>query len=101
MVSLTVNLEKTSEEQTVPKAEIDELCAKPESIAEEHRNTPIKVCEERQGELASLRATASQRETPIAKVRDDASSEVTKMRSECNSAAARDHPSLGVHSSCS
>lgn len=51
----------------------------------------IEVREERQDELDLLRAAGLQREAIIAEVREVTLAEVTKMRSERNSAAARHH----------
>lgn len=51
----------------------------------------IKVPDERQFELDSLQTAASQPDAAVAEVRAETLAEVTKMRSERNSAASRNH----------
>lgn len=91
VVPLTANLEKAREEAVNARAELTKLRVAAESVAGEHEAMLNKMPEERQGELESLNATASQHEATIANVRDETSPKVTRARSERDSVAARLH----------
>lgn len=89
VVSLSANLEKAREEAASTKVELEVLRAKAELDTKENSNALARVHEERQDEVKTCKVTTSRNRATLAKVRDESSPEVHKLRSERDGPAAR------------
>lgn len=87
-MSHKTNLENAREEADNARAELNKLRAAAEMVGEELEATLTKVREERQGEMDSLKAAASQGAAAMAKVPEGTTADVTKVRSKHDSLAA-------------
>lgn len=91
IVSLAANLEKVHGEEANARVDLNNFRAAAELIAGDDQETLIEMRKERQGEFNSLKAAVSQREAAMAVVREWTLAEVTRMRSELDSAAGCHH----------
>lgn len=90
-VLLTANLERAERNAATARAQFDKLRAAAESVAEKQKSTLINVRKEWEGKIDSWRMTASQDEAATAKVSEEASAEVIKVRPDRDCAAACHH----------
>lgn len=94
VLSLSANLKRSREEAVSAKAEIGALCAAAELATKQHNFALARVREERQDEFRVWKASTLWIEVTIAKVSEETSIDMRKLRSESNSTVTRHHELL-------
>lgn len=89
VVSLLAYLKKACEEASSAKVELDVLRSTAELATKEHNVTLAKVQEEQREKDNAWKALTSRREATLTKLHEDKSVEMSKLRSEQDSAATR------------